>query len=263
MNALIGHSGFVGSSLLEQTSFDHLYRSTDIAEIRGQRFDTLVCAGAPGHKWLANREPDVDQANIERLMENLVHVRCNRFVLISTVDVFQTPVGVDECSPVDESRLSPYGLHRRQLERFVQEQFPAQLTLRLPGLVGPRLRKNLIFDMLNRRDLRNVDSRGQFQFYPVTNLWRDIQVAQAARLQLVHLAVEPISVTQIAQSGFSLTFRNQLDAAPVQYDMQSRHADIFGARGRYQYGAKESLQAIIDYARSEPLSLPAEGGVMP
>ena len=46
-DALIGHSGFVGSSLLRQRPFEARFRSTDIAEARGRTCDLVVCAGAP------------------------------------------------------------------------------------------------------------------------------------------------------------------------------------------------------------------------
>jgi hypothetical protein len=47
MDALIGYSGFVGSTLLKQRHFDSLFRSTNIDEIVGKTFDMVVCAGAP------------------------------------------------------------------------------------------------------------------------------------------------------------------------------------------------------------------------
>ena len=40
-NALIGFSGFVGSTLLKQSSFESLYRSTNISEIAGQSLTRL------------------------------------------------------------------------------------------------------------------------------------------------------------------------------------------------------------------------------
>ncbi len=49
-SALIGFSGFVGSTLLKQAYFESLYRSTNIGEIEGQSFNTVVCAGAPAQK---------------------------------------------------------------------------------------------------------------------------------------------------------------------------------------------------------------------
>ena len=88
-NALVGFSGFVGSTLLKQATFESLYRSTNIGEIAGQQFDTVVCAGAPAQKWIANREPEADRQKIEGLIAHLKAMTCKTFVLISTVDVFK------------------------------------------------------------------------------------------------------------------------------------------------------------------------------
>lgn len=259
-NALIGYTGFVGASLLRQAHFDALYRSTNIDEIAGRQFDTVVCAGAPGQKWLANREPQADLASIERLIERLRTVECRRFVLISTVDVFASPHGVDEDSPVDEAALQPYGLHRRMLERFVEEHFPESLIVRLPGLVGPGLRKNVIFDFHNQNNLHAIESRGSFQFYPMVNLWHDIGVGLDAGLRLVHLAAAPVTVAAISEQGFGRPFTQTLAGNPASYDMRSRHASLFGGRDGYQYSARETMLAVRAYAQTDPVTLPAAQG---
>ncbi|RXV73313.1 NAD(P)-dependent oxidoreductase [Burkholderia stabilis] len=251
-NALIGFSGFVGSTLLRQTSFDSLFRSTNIQDIEQRQFDVVVCAGAPAQKWLANREPAADRQTIDQLIAHLKTIQCKRFVLISTVDVFGDPVGVNEDTAVEEAGLHAYGLHRRLLEKFVQAQFAQSLIVRLPGLVGPGLRKNVIYDFLNNNNLQAIESRSVFQFYPMVNLWYDIQIALNAGLSLVHLTAAPVSVAEVSLQGFGVPFDNQLDRPPVQYDMQTRHAALFGAAGVYQYGARESIQAVRAYAQSEP-----------
>lgn len=69
--ALIGFSGFVGSSLIKQACFESLYRSTNIRDIEGQSIDTVVCAGAPAQKWIANWEPEADHQKIDALSRYL------------------------------------------------------------------------------------------------------------------------------------------------------------------------------------------------
>ena len=259
-NAIIGSSGFVGSTLVRQGNFEGLYRSTNIAEIADQAFDTVVCAAAPAQKWIANREPQADLQKIQALIGWLKTFSCRKLVLISTVDVFKNPVGVDEDSPVEEGDLQPYGLHRRLLERFVEAEFSNHLIVRLPGLVGPGLRKNVIFDFLNGNNLQAIDSRGVFQFYPTINLWYDLQIADRAGLKLLHLTAEPISVAQVSQAGFGRPFDQPLSAPTATYDLRSKHATLFGGRGSYQYSERESVQAIRADAQSEPLTLrTAEG----
>ncbi|UCZ86449.1 pyridine nucleotide transhydrogenase [Pseudomonas sp. L5B5] len=259
-NSLIGFSGYVGSTLLKQQSFTALYRSTNIGEIDHQVFDTVVCAGAPAQKWIANREPQADLEKIQALIAHLKTIQCKTFILISTVDVFKNPQGVDEDTPVDESGLHPYGLHRRLLESFVESHFPNYLIIRLPGLVGPGLRKNVIFDFLNDNNLQAVESRGVFQFYPMVNLWHDTQIALDAGLRLVHFTAQPVSVEAISQYGFGKPFINELANPVASYDFQTKHAEVFGVSGRYQYSARETILAVRAYAQSEPLMVKTSEG---
>jgi nucleoside-diphosphate-sugar epimerase len=251
-DALIGHSGFVGGTLLRQRGFDALYRSSNIDSITGGGFDLVVCAGAPAQKWIANREPASDRASIEGLIARLSTIRCSTFVLISTVDVFKNAVMVDESSEVNEVGLHAYGTNRRLLEKFVERRFERHLVVRLPGLVGPGLRKNVIYDFLNDNNLHAIEARAVFQFYPMVNLWHDVQLALTAGLDMVHLTAEPISVAELSQGGFGRQFENTLNATPAKYDFRSRHAALFGVEAPYQYSKRETLLAVRAFAQSEP-----------
>jgi len=252
-NALIGYTGFVGSTLLRQSEeFSHHYRSTNISDIRGQDFDLIVCAGAPAQKWKANKDPEADQSAIQGLIDHLQSVTCRCFVLISTVDVYSTSIEVDETSSIDESVLQPYGRHRRMLENFVARHFANHHIVRLPGLVGPGLRKNVLFDFRHNNNLHQIESRGVFQFYPMVNLWHDLSIIRGHSLRLVNLTAEPVGVADIAREAFGRKFTQELPGMPGFYDMRSRYADIFGGHGAYQYTRREALLAIRAYAQGEP-----------
>lgn len=250
-SALIGYSGFVGSTLLKQKSFNELYRSTNIADIRSKSFGTVVCAGAPAVKWLANQHPEQDQQSIQDLISHLSTIKCEQFILISTVDVFQKPNQATESTSIDTSGLHPYGLHRYELEEFVKANFSNHLIIRLPGLVGPGLKKNVIYDLLNNNNLEAIDSRGVFQFYPMVNLWSDIQIAIKNNCNLLHLTAEPLSVTDIAKECFNLDFDNKISDTPASYDFQTEVSHLFQSKKSYQYSKKETLLAIRSYVQSE------------
>jgi hypothetical protein len=254
-SALIGFTGFVGSAIIKQRNFENLFRSSNIHEIRNRDFDLIICAGAPAQKWIANQTPKEDLKKIKKLIEHLSCVHCKKFVLISTVDVFKVPSKVDESSFVIEEGLHPYGLHRRLLEKFVENHFPNYLIVRLPGLVGPGLKKNVIFDFLNDNNLKAIESRNIFQFYPMINLWNDIQIALNAGLKLVHLTAEPMSVADISKNAFGKVFDNVLSNPLVRYDMRTIHAKIYGATGNYQYNSSETISAVRNYAQSEQITI--------
>jgi dTDP-4-dehydrorhamnose reductase len=254
-NALIGYTGFVGTTLLRQTDFEYKYRSTNINGIEGKAFDLVVCAGAPAQKWIANKDPEADRRKIESLIAHLTKVQAGTFVLISTVDVFKDPNGVNENTAIEEEGLHAYGQNRYLLEKFVPKQFSNYVIVRLPGLVGPGLRKNVIFDFLNNNNLEMIDSRSVFQFYPMVNLWYDIEIALNSNLKLIHLTAEPVSVADVSRKGFGFAFEHGLNSDPVRYDMRTCHASIYGSSGDYQYNAKETIQAVRSYAQSEPVTI--------
>jgi hypothetical protein len=249
-DALIGYSGFVGSSLLRQRKFEALFRSSNIFEVHGKAFGLAICAAAPAQKWIANRDPEADRLIIDGLIDNLRQMQAERFVLISTVDVFATPVGVDETTRVDTNGLHAYGLNRYRLEQFVQDHFARPLIVRLPGLVGPGLKKNVIYDFKHDNNVASIDSRSVFQFYPMVNLWFDIEIALARNLRLLHLTAEPVSVADVSALGFGQALDQEVLPSPAQYDMRTVHAAMFGARGSYQYSRGETLLAVRSYAQS-------------
>ena len=254
-NALIGYTGFVGSTLSKQTKFQSFFRSTNIKDIEGENYDLVICAGAPAQKWIANRDPEQDIEKINNLISSLKKVNCKTFVLISTVDVFDNPVGVDEDSQIDESGLNSYGLHRRYLEKFIQSNFTNHLIVRLPGLVGPGLKKNVIFDFLNDNNLDSIDSRGVFQFYPMVNLWYDIKIALLNNLKIIHLTSEPVSVSEISSKCFNKSFTQHLTGKHLIYDFRTKYFNLFKGFKNYQYKKNESILAIRSYAQSESISL--------
>ena len=134
--ALIGYTGFVGSNLLRQRPFDACFNSSNIDQIAGRSFDLVVCCGARAEKWKANADPEGDLDNIEALTRALANVNATKLVLISTVDVFLSPVAVDEDSPTPTTGLHAYGRNRRRLEQIVASRFDAHI-IRLPGSLRP------------------------------------------------------------------------------------------------------------------------------
>ncbi|MBD2180103.1 pyridine nucleotide transhydrogenase [Planktothrix sp. FACHB-1355] len=233
-NALIGYTGFVGGNLISQHQFDDLYNSKNIESIADKNFDFLVCSGAPAVKWLANKEPVKDAENLARLMNCLSQVSAKKVVLISTVDVYPVPIEVDEATEIDTQDLHPYGKHRLQLEQFVTERFDT-LVVRLPGLFGDGLKKNIVYDFIHNNNVDQIHKDNIFQFYNLAHLWQDIQTALANNLKLVNLATEPTSVAEVAKKVFEIDFVNETHNRPVKYDMRTKYADMFGESGVYAY----------------------------
>lgn len=145
---LVGYTGFVGSNLAAVHEFDYLINSKNIETTYGVNPDLLVYAGVRAEKFLANTAPEKDMEKIREALENIRRIAPKQLVLISTVDVYKSPVGVDEDSAMDKENLHAYGANRLWLEEQVLKEFPEAYIMRLPGLFGKKLKKNFIYDYI-------------------------------------------------------------------------------------------------------------------
>ena len=248
--ALIGYTGFVGATLDASLSPSHRYRSTNIEEIRGESFDHVICAGVQAMKWWANLHPEEDLAGIEKLLGALAEVKTDRFTLISSIDVYPIPRGVDETSVINKEGHHAYGLNRLHAEEWVEKRFPNVATLRLPGLFGPGLKKNVIYDMIHDNGLEKVHPDGTFQYYDTRRLAADIESAWEAKIQLLNLSSEPISTSEIRDRFFAGKTLGGTGPAPASYDMRSIHADIRGGSDGYLYSKAQVLDDLGQWLES-------------
>ena len=151
MVALVGYTGFVGSNIYAGANgkIDSAYNSKNIEDAYGTEPDLLIYAGLRAEKYLANNDPDKDMELIKQAEENITKINPKRLVLISTIDVFKIPIGVDENSEIDTENLHAYGYNRYILEQWVREKYPDAMIIRLPGLFGKNIKKNFIYDFIN------------------------------------------------------------------------------------------------------------------
>jgi hypothetical protein len=256
VDAIIGHTGFVGGNIAAQRRFHAWFNSKNIELIRGQRFGLLVVSAMPAAKWLANRDPVADRAALERLWENLARCQADEAIIISTVDVYPTPIGVDEDTFIEPTYQHPYGKHRLELERRAEEHFPKVLAVRLPALYGPGLKKNAVYDLLHGNETHKVPTEGSFQFYNLDRIWQDIGTARAAGLTLANFATEPVTIRDVARQAFGFDFANPLHGLPPRYDVHTKHAALFGGQSGYLESRDEVLAGLRAFVAAERRSFP-------
>lgn len=305
MISLIGYTGFVGGNIYASSDnmIDGIYNSKNIEEAYGTNPDLLIYAGLRAEKYLANSAPEKDYKLILQAEDNITRINPRKLVLISTIDVFGCPSGVDEHTPVDTDGLHAYGYNRYALELWVRERYPNSLIIRLPGLYGRNIKKNFIYDVINvipymlSRDkyeellcrddelgmyykfqengfykvsvsdtARNylkekflklgfsainfTDSRSIYQFYNLTNLWKDINIALSAGIELWHPAVEPVSAGELYEYLTGETFVNEIMQTPAYYDYKTIHSDTFGGSNGYIMDKESVMKDIKEFVES-------------
>jgi nucleoside-diphosphate-sugar epimerase len=177
MHLVMGGHGFVGSGVvraLRKRGIDHVIVSRqNYAELKGMQCDLFINANGNSRKQLAREQPlDEFDASVRSVRSSLADFRFRRYILLSSCDVYpdcSSPVATSEDTTIDVSRQSPYGFHKYLAEQCVRHQGAPWIICRMGGFVGPGLRKNAIFDILNGGPLW-LDPRSELQFLHVDAL---------------------------------------------------------------------------------------------
>lgn len=250
-SALIGYTGFVGGNIDHQYAFDDKYNSQNIAEIEGKEYDLVVSAANRAEMWRINQEPEVDRAEIEEFISHIRGAKIGKLVLISTVGVYKNPNGANEDTPIETDGLTPYGVNRYCLEQFCRENFDTTIV-RLPGLFGDGLKKNVIYDLLHGNMVEKIHADGTYQYYNLDNIWKDISIAVGNNLPIVNLATPPVSTREVAKEAFGVDFTNEPeDVKPAYWDMHSKYADLYGGEATYLYTKDQELADIKQFVEKE------------
>jgi len=290
-HALIGHTGFVGGHLVTPET-THFFNSKNIEEIRGQSFQSVICAGAAGLKWQANKDPDADKEGIRRLTDPLAFVKAHLFVLISTISVYDVTEG-----DVDENRdvwavssykgtsddifsrgYTPYGVHRAELEDWVRKNtglgkaLRHSLIVRLPGIYGKNISKNYIFDLMTGSPyMHKIDLSTCHQWYALRLLRGDIDqisekiLKERTEVTVLNLFPEPITTLDIVRKIFpdlesqcKPIAKDEYPNGPYSFldDVKTIHFESFqedgGERG-YRYDKKRSLKELENFVQEHKL----------
>ena len=249
--SLVGYTGFVGGNLLLQARFDRRYNSRNIHEIRGQSFSHMIVSAAQAKKWWANQHPQEDWEGIERLLEDLSHCRADRVTLISTIDVLGSAAGLTEHDAPDMDKLTAYGLHRWQLEEAVRAQFEEVLVVRLPGLFGHGLKKNVIYDLLHDNALEQIQPQSSYQYYDLSRLWSDMGTAWKHQLPTIHLFPEPLQTAELLQTFFPGRDVGREAGAEAHYDHRTIHGTLFGGSEQYIASKSEVMRQLGAFIHDE------------
>jgi hypothetical protein len=185
VKGLIGHTGFIGSILKSNLKNYKLFNSKNINSIRKKNFKEIICAGLPASKWKANKNPNKDTVNLNYLMRNLVSIKSDLFILISTIDV--------------HNDRETYGKNRKKLEIFIKKKFSDYLIIRLPAVFGKGIKKNILYDLLNNNQISKINKDDKYQWFDLSFLYKEIQKLKKKKTfnKIVELYSPPISNHEI------------------------------------------------------------------
>lgn len=110
------------------------------------------------------------------------------------------------------------------------------------------------FDRAGFSAMNFTDSRGSFQFYPLSQLWSHVEKALQKKLPLVNLATEPVKVSELYHFLTGRIFVNEIAAQPPCYNYRSKYAELFGGKNGYLFDKAFLLEDLKRFVSSGHIS---------
>jgi nucleoside-diphosphate-sugar epimerase len=145
----------------------------DLEPLAGSHFDLVINANGNASRFRAEQDPLFDfEASFVSVYRSLFDFRYDRYVYLSTVDVYNHPEqrqSTSEETQIDPLSLGAYGFHKHQAELAVMRTCPRSLVLRLGQMVGKGLKKGPIYDITNNQPLW-IDPGSCLPFMNITSV---------------------------------------------------------------------------------------------
>lgn len=220
--AVVGN-GLIGKRLQQFVNATHVFNSFQLFDLHLEQYDTIYVAAPSGNRIWASQNPHTDQASTGLLIRNLLVAKCRRIVLISTGD---TQVRPD----------TGYGKNRLELENAIRGRFENHYIIRLPGLIGNDITKNILYDIKYKTEWADkINGSIKQQWYPLDDLEKDISAILEGSKRIVNLGSEPILNKDIVDQFSNGT---TVDQTAVEYDLKP-----------YKYTKEEIFDQISLYLR--------------
>lgn len=232
--AIVGR-GPVGQSIYDTLITNQQYKinqyhSQNIKEAYNTQPDILIYAGVPGYKWIANENPLNDMKLMDDAYLNIKKIKAKEIILISTIDALASK---------NQSNWSHYGQNRLDLEQRVMNDFKNISIIRLPGLIGRHVKKNIWFDIHHpypselgetmKYQLNQIVMRLQkdhyldykMQYMPSLESWKkhNLGLYQATHpySRMLWLDIDHLNPLQFAQSGKIILIASTYNSKPALF----------------------------------------------
>ncbi|MFC1735409.1 NAD-dependent epimerase/dehydratase family protein [Candidatus Hydrogenedentota bacterium] len=238
---IVGGRGLVGSGLVRYAEHKALefrvIQRENKHEFLGTSCDVLVYAAGNPFKYKAAEDPYFDfQESLSSVAEYVHGLDHCVFAHISSVDVYSDTSSYEttaESAVIDVNRLSPYGYHKYLAEGYVRRFCSSHLIFRLPGLVGPGLKKNPAYDFMHSE--------------------KQVMISAESRLNFIHTDIVAESIFSIIDKSltgetFNLGSRDEIRIGDIK-DVVGFDSDYTVEAGNYLQTYRFNCDKIQDFCK--------------
>lgn len=167
---LIGENGFLGSAIKRTLKEKKLrfigINKKNYKNFVGKKCDVLINASTNSKKFIANEDYQKDyKLTVNNVINTINDFDFSKYILVSSSEVYQYQniKNSKENYKINPDNLSNYGLNKFIAENILKRNSRNWLIIRCGGMIGNNLKKNPIFDLINKKKLR-VSLKSKFQF---------------------------------------------------------------------------------------------------
>lgn len=243
---IVGGNGLAGSAIvryakLHNLEYDVIQRQNK-ESFFGKSCDVLIFANGNPLKYKANQDPYFDfKASVESVSEYIHKINFKKFVLISTIDVYDKKSKLEftlEDRKINTDYLQPYGYDKLLAENYVRHFCDEYLIFRLSGLTGIGLKKNPAFDFIDKDSKVMISPESELNFI---------------NTRLVADSIFKILDEKISNQTFNLASKNSIKIRDIKkiirYDSEYTK-DSKNFIQNYQINT-EKIQKYVELSSSE------------
>lgn len=217
-------SGFISKILQAQLDDQFVvYDRSNIYKLHDTDHGSVIVCAPTGNRLKVNSDQSGDFSDCKTIVEQITKTKFDKLIYISTVDVFQN---------------SHYGYNRKWLEDQLSKD-KKSMIIRLPTLVHPSIRKNILFDLSQKKWLEKISLESRMQWYPLANLFDDIKKTIELGLSQNNLVSKPIPNKEIV-----LELEPDLFLNLSKNQVNSCHYDVKSQNGKYWVSDQDIWHSI-------------------
>jgi hypothetical protein len=257
MKLLIGNTGLIGTTLKDSVRFDLEYNSKNLHEITQTYINpddnTLYLSCLSATKWVINQNPSSDFDNIMNIIKTLEQREYKNIILYSTIDVYSNSPKESNEDHQPSINSFNYGNNRYLFEILVKDRlkYDNLLIIRLPALFGQHIKKNIVYDLINKNQIDQINYNSKFQWYNLDNLSSDTDkhlktlIKSENSFSLINIFPEPIETSEILKIFNVEKSKVNTQSDPVEYNFKTKTT-----KTGYTHTKEETLVALKNFTYS-------------
>lgn len=230
MKVIVGNTGLVGSTLSEKIKFDLSFNTSNLKDFPKNVEDgsELYLTCLPATKWIVNKNTTKDFENITNIINLIKGKIYSKVILISTIDVYYDSQLKSNEDVIPTIKRLSYGDNRYLFEVLIKEFIKTNdlKIFRLPALFNKKIKKNILFDLINENNVEEINSNSTYQWYNLDNLSKDIVFfsEKYPNETVFNLFPEPIESEDIVKLFPNLINKVSFKENKIVYDFTTKYS---------------------------------------